>query len=224
MQLLNSIFQSGEIKSTHQQDCKEADSSEAQLQDFADSIQNILSQGRSQNYCSDYISDQILKLVSDNPIFAAQMQLPENFTKIKIDLVQPWMKNHSLDTMLESKNLSEDIATHAEQVANDLHSYGKCFVGVKKILRQSGIDLEGASAYMAKEQLQNDARFIVANVPLDQFNKLPRGSIVVWDRSAQKPDGHISVALGNGKEASDHIQNQIMNGVKYGGYTVFIPK
>ncbi|MCA9552485.1 MAG: single-stranded DNA-binding protein [Myxococcales bacterium] len=48
--------------------------------------------------------------------------------------------------------------------------------------------------------------------------------IVVWGKTAASPHGHISVALGDGREASDHIQSQITSLRGATNYRVFIPQ
>jgi hypothetical protein len=53
------------------------------------------------------------------------------------------------------------------------------------------------------------------SVSSSDLASLPRGAVVVWGRSGAKPYGHVSVALGDGREASDHIQRQITGG-RYG--------
>ena len=52
--------------------------------------------------------------------------------------------------------------------------------------------------------------------------KLPAGAIVVWDKGNGHEHGHISIATGDGKEASDLMRNQITN---YGtSFRVFMPQ
>ena len=70
------------------------------------------------------------------------------------------------------------------------------------------------------------------------LKNLPKGAIVVWDRS---PDpalrkkypnkgynhGHISIAMGGGREYSDRYRNQITAPNppnRYAGCTIFYPK
>lgn len=137
-------------------------------------------------------------------------------------LVQPIIQ--SLNKKVQSSTEAHKIAERARQVATKLNSKGRCYHGVKAALRSVGVELKGRSAYMARDQLMAlPKNFMVLPVSPNKFNTLPEGSIVVWGRSAQKPHGHISIALGNGLEASDHIQKQITNGVRYGEPTVFIP-
>jgi len=116
--------------------------------------------------------------------------------------------------------LGKKIAADAQNTATG--SGGYCFKYVSETLRKFGINTSGASAYMAADQLANNPKVKEVNVSPQDFKKLPPGAIVVWDKGAGHPHGHISVALGNGKEASDVIRDQITN---YGTKPrVFIPK
>ena len=69
--------------------------------------------------------------------------------------------------------------------------------------------------YEKAEQLAHNGKFQEVNISRDQHDNLPRGAVVVWGRSGAKPYGHVTVALGNGMEASDHVQRMIMGG-RYG--------
>lgn len=107
------------------------------------------------------------------------------------------------------------IASRAKFVAAKTKTIGWCFRAVKGALKPFGIVLEGAAAWMAKDQLMNDDRFEA--VSLDD---LQPGDILVHDRSNNHPYGHIAIYLGNDTEASDHVQ-QLITGDEYGGTTVF---
>ena len=116
--------------------------------------------------------------------------------------------------------LGKKIAADAQNTATG--SGGYCFKYVSETLRKFGINTSGASAYMAADQLAKNPKVKEVNVSPQDFKKLPAGAIVVWDKGAGHEHGHISVALGNGKEASDVIRDQITN---YGTKPrVFIPK
>jgi hypothetical protein len=100
---------------------------------------------------------------------------------------------------------------------------GYCYRGVKHHLRNVGVNLSGGSAYQAAGQLANRPdRFKEVSVSRAQLKQLPPGAVVVWNRSPGKPHGHISIATGDGREASDKIRNQITN--RPASYRVFIPK
>jgi hypothetical protein len=114
------------------------------------------------------------------------------------------------------------IAKNALLVAKRQNTYGYCYRGVKFSLRKAGIDLYGGSAHMAAQQLAGCGTMKEISVKPEELASLQPGSVVVWSTTKAGPDGHISIALGNGKEASDHVTSQITR--HYGGtFRVFIP-
>lgn len=106
------------------------------------------------------------------------------------------------------------IAEDAKEVALRMRTSGYCFRGVKRSLLENNVKLYGRSAYMAKEQLERDGRFekILTTDNLTSHGLLP-GDVIVHPKGykpgRKKPDGHIAVYLGNGREASDHLTNLI---------------
>ena len=103
-------------------------------------------------------------------------------------------------------------------------STGWCLKGVNNALEKAyGFRLSYNSAYQAIPALQSRSDFteVTNQYPNAQsLTNLPAGAIVVWENSSNHPHGHISIALGNGQEASDHIQSQTVN---YGTqYHVFV--
>ena len=115
---------------------------------------------------------------------------------------------------LQGSAFGNQIAAAAEQSARRLNSVGKCALGVNNALVSLGVQGRG-HAYQKAEQLADNPRFREVNVSAGDLRGLPPGAVVVWGRSSAKPYGHVSVALGGGREASDHIQNQITGG-RYG--------
>jgi hypothetical protein len=107
------------------------------------------------------------------------------------------------------------IASRARVLAAKTKTMGWCFRAVKGALKPFGIVLQGAAAWMAKDQLMSDDRFEAVS-----FDDLQPGDILVHDKSNNHPYGHIAIYLGNDTEASDHVQ-QLINGEEYGGTTVF---
>lgn len=109
------------------------------------------------------------------------------------------------------------LASAASDVAGDMRSTGYCYRGVKQAIRRAtGTYLEGGSAWMAGDQLARTGKFTEAQAPrqpaLSQYlRNLPPGAVVVWPQTNRSPHGHISVALGGGREASDHVSNQNVN-------------
>ncbi len=117
------------------------------------------------------------------------------------------------------------LAGIAQQIAGSRNTVGWCYKGVADALARVGVNVSGRSAYMAADQLARNPRFqeVRLNSGADLRN-LPPGAVVVWGQTASSPHGHISVALGNGKEASDHIQNQITSLRGASNFRVFIPR
>jgi peptidoglycan hydrolase-like protein with peptidoglycan-binding domain len=106
------------------------------------------------------------------------------------------------------------IGDAAERAARQLNSVGRCALGVNNALESLGVMGRG-HAYQKAEQLEGNPRFREVQLSSADLPNLPRGAVIVWGRSSAKPYGHVAVALGDGREASDHIQRQITGG-KYG--------
>ena len=121
--------------------------------------------------------------------------------------------------------LASRIGDSAEATANQMGSTGWCYRGVKNALAQQGVNVTGGSAYMAADQLAAmPDKFQEVQVSPNELRNLPRGAVVVWGKTGSSPHGHISVALGDGREASDHIQSQITSLRGATNYRVFIPR
>lgn len=116
------------------------------------------------------------------------------------------------------------LAAAAQNEANAENTTGYCFRGVSRALHSIGVDTHGEAAYMAADQLAQNPKVKEIKVDRDKLTSLPPGAIVVWAQGPGHQYGHISVALGNGKEASDHIQSQVKDLTGQGGsYRVFMP-
>ena len=116
------------------------------------------------------------------------------------------------------------LAHSARDVANRMNSTGWCYRGVATAVAQAtGLQLSGGSAYMAADQLARSDKFREISASPNQLRDLPPGAVVVWGQTGASPHGHISVALGNGQEASDHIQTQMTSLRGHQNYRVFIP-
>lgn len=134
--------------------------------------------------------------------------------------------SYSTDGTTYSGNLPSNttLASAAESMANSMGTTGWCLKGVNNTLEQVyGFRLSYNSAYQAIPALQSRGDFVEVTNQYESASdlvNLPAGAIVVWENSSNHPHGHISIALGDGREASDHIQNQTTN---YGTqYHVFI--
>lgn len=175
--------------------------------------------------------------------------LQEQLNAIQQSTVQKNSENVPENT--ESQNIVEKIVSGAGKVVQGLFNssaaqkiaqaaltsggamgtVGWCFRGVCNTLKATGLwngqtPVSGASAYMAADQLaaRNDFKEVTSEISREDLKKLPAGAIVVWGQHSGKngQHGHISVALGDGREASDHIQNQITN-LYDSKYRVFLP-
>lgn len=120
--------------------------------------------------------------------------------------------------------LGAKIANSAKKEATMRNTIGWCYAGVATAISNvMGSFLYGRSAYMAAPILSRNANFKEIKVKPNDLKKLAPGSVVVWGKTAASPDGHISVALGNGKEASDHVSNQLTSLRGYTNFRVFTP-
>lgn len=117
--------------------------------------------------------------------------------------------------LADRSGIASSIVDSARKMALKMDSNGYCYRGVKRALKPLGIVLAGNAAWMAKEQLFDDGRFHTVS-----SQDLQPGDILVHQASAAHKYGHIAVYLGEGKEASDHIQKVVVGG-RYGGLTVF---
>jgi len=114
------------------------------------------------------------------------------------------------------------IADEAYWEASRRGTVGWCYNAVADAVeRVTGRFLWGAHAYQAADQFASSPHFY--EVWNRDLRSLPAGAVVVWGKGTSR-SGHISVALGNGQEASDHIASQMT--YHYGGAPsrVFFPK
>ena len=113
------------------------------------------------------------------------------------------------------------LADAARYEANRRGTTGYCYTAVADAIESlTGRFLYGASAYMAADQLAAHRSF--TEVYVNDLTQLPAGAVVVWARGSSA-HGHISVALGNGYEASDHIAYQMTYHYGGGSARVFYP-
>ena len=121
-----------------------------------------------------------------------------------------------------SGRLARVIADTAESIASARGTVGWCYNAVADAIEANLPDfMYGDRAWMAADQLADHPRFKEIKPPAD-MNKLPVGAVVVWAKGSS-PSGHISVYLGNGREASDHIAAQMQSHYGGGAPRVFLP-
>lgn len=129
-----------------------------------------------------------------------------------------------VDTTPSKSGFGDKLARDARRIAESgvAGSGHNCKRGVRMAFEKNGMTLNGVSAYMAADQLAKNKNFHEAKgLSRQELRDLPPGATVVWNRGKGHPHGHISIAMGNGREASDVMRNQITNYPS--SYRVFLP-
>ncbi|MFN8612565.1 MAG: hypothetical protein U0931_33805 [Vulcanimicrobiota bacterium] len=107
--------------------------------------------------------------------------------------------------------LGRQLAQAAESNALMVNTPGLALREISKVLRDFGFRLGNHSGCF---QLVNDLRAspLLQEVQLQraQLAHLPPGVIVVWDRAPGLQSGHVSIALGGGREASSTVCDQLL--------------
>ena len=119
-------------------------------------------------------------------------------------------------------NLGKAIAQDAQSEASRRGTVGNCYNAVADVIDRSVSKfLWGGHAYMSAPQFAA-RKDLFREMPANDLSKLPAGAVVVWGKGSSD-SGHISIALGDGREASDHIAPQMQS--HYGGAParVFVP-
>lgn len=123
-----------------------------------------------------------------------------------------------------SSQAGDSLAARAQSIALSRNTTGKCYSGVADAVdAEIGRFLYGNSAYMAANQLAAHPDFKEMNVSASKLRELPAGAVVVWGKTGASPHGHISIALGDGREASDHIDVQRTQLRGHTNVRVFMP-
>lgn len=139
-----------------------------------------------------------------------------------------------------NKNYGSELANNAilatEELARIGQTKGNCLGGVKRAF----IATEGSSPFGAPEQgitvasqcisvmEESDNFREVTGLSVYDLKNLPAGAVIVWSSSTSGSNpadkyGHISVSLGDGREASGIITTQYTSVGKNGKPRVFIP-
>ncbi len=105
--------------------------------------------------------------------------------------------------------LGELLARAAEQNARAVNTPGLALREVSKVLRQFQFRLgQYQSCYQVVGDLRQSPRLQEVQIQKCQLPLLPPGAIVVWDRAPELAHGHLSIALGEGWEASSTLNEQ----------------
>lgn len=125
-------------------------------------------------------------------------------------------------SQVKGTDFGKKFAAQAEKTARGINTPGLCLKGVNDTMQAMGMPVQReASAYMALDNFRNNKRFQEVKVSRDQLKSLPAGAVVIWDKGSGLPHGHISVALGDGREASSTVRNQLNLKTNF---HVFVPR
>ena len=129
--------------------------------------------------------------------------------KVKTDNNLPELQQVGYDKQ-KGKQLAQDVLNHANS-----KSTGYCARSVKESLARTGLaDYESGHAYQCADMLSDNPNFKEVKVDAKDIDDLTAGCIVVYpkgDSGYSSKYGHIEVALGNGKAASDFVNNNVKN-------------
>ena len=122
---------------------------------------------------------------------------------------------------VQGSDFGKKLASQAEKTANQINTPGLCLKGVNDAMQAMGLPVHReAAAWMAVDDFQKNPKFKEVKVSKDQLKSLPAGAVVIWDKGSGLPYGHISVALGDGREASSKVRNQLLLNTNF---HVFLP-
>ena len=165
--------------------------------------------------------------------FMADLALFDMYLNNQMPLMlqqQLFMMNYNTRTDLKelkdvyNPSLANKLANIAARNAYSKNTVGWCARGTNEALEMAGLangETRVASAWQAAYKLRNHKNFKEVRVSREDLKNLPAGCIVVWQASWGNPHGHIAVTLGDGREASDHVQ--YINTNRQASYSVFIP-
>ena len=123
---------------------------------------------------------------------------------------------------VQGSDFGKKFAAQAEKTANQINTSGLCLKGVNDTMQAMGLPVHReAAAWMAVDDFQKNPKFKEVKIAKDQLKSLPAGAVVIWDKGAGLPYGHISVALGGGREASSKVREQLLLNTNF---HVFLPK
>ncbi len=115
--------------------------------------------------------------------------------------------------------LANEVLSHANS-----KSTGYCARSVKSAIAETGLgSYESGHAYQCADILSQNPNFKEIKVSGNEIDKLPAGCVVVYpqgDAGYSKDFGHVEVALGNGKAASDFVNKHVKDS---NNARVFVP-
>ena len=177
--------------------------------------------GKNSAFSSADFSTMMANLASGKVLTEGTSLSDANYAK-RMQAALEAMATASSGEIGEGTDWGRSVARTAE--AHATGTGGWCLKYVAESLAKHGVSLHGASAYMAADQMAKSDKYReVSGVKSSQLKDLPAGAVVVWAQSPGHPHGHISISLGDGREASDVIRKQA-TAVGTGSFRVFVPK
>ena len=162
------------------------------------------------------------------PMIHEELGINQNATAVVVaDKGEDIMSLQNLGGVPPPDATGTKLGARAKEVAEETGTVGMCYHYVKISVREVIADfLTGGAAYMAADQLASHTQYFteIKDLKYTDLPNLPAGVIVVWGKTDKSPYGHISVALGDGEEASDHLEKQHTNLRGYENFRVFMPK
>lgn len=123
---------------------------------------------------------------------------------------------------LPSSEFGERLARAAENNARMVNTPGYALREVSKVLREFSFALGNhQGCFQLVGDLRASALVQEVQIHRAQLMQLPPGAIVVWDKGPGLIHGHVSVALGDGREASSTVRTQLQLN---SNFWIFLPK
>lgn len=135
-------------------------------------------------------------------------------------------KNKGLLTLANANYNADKGEKLAQKAANNAKSSstGYCAKGVKNAIAATGLgEYESGNACDMAAILKDNKNFKEVNVSKNDLTKLPAGAIVIYpkgDAGYSSKYGHVEIALGDGRAASDFINSNVKSSENA---RVFIP-
>ena len=196
----------------------------------ADERQSISSELKDLNKQADSVYMDIVKELQNYNNTLTELISGTVKQKVEESSVIQGIQSSSISPSALQTTLDGYNAQAGQKIAQSAHTVdgttGWCLKGVNDSLQRIyGKRLSYNSAYQAIPELQSGQgmgeHFREVSVSRDELSSLPAGAIVVWEASPGHEHGHISIALGDGRESSDHITSQMTS--RDANFHVFIP-
>lgn len=123
---------------------------------------------------------------------------------------------------LPASELGERLAQAAENNASIINTPGLALREISKILREFNFRVGNHSGcFQMVGDLRASPQLQEVRLPRPRLPLLPPGAIVVWDKAPGLQLGHVSISLGDGREASSTVCEQLL---LHSNHWVFCPK